>query len=136
MGREAEFEKTMQSFVQFALSFPGRQRMTASHSPPRKMNQPEGRPTVSKEAGFDVFEFQRLAQRRIVVEVNLPDGKIIRRAPVIIHFALFFLRERPGSSRGFDGICERSGSHRNSFHQNAGVCSIAEEAFVPVSLSA
>ena len=49
---------------------------------------------MAQQARLDVLEFERLAQQRIGVEVNLPDGKIIRRAPVGVHFAQFFCRER------------------------------------------
>src|SRR5215510_8165685 len=37
------------------------------------------RPPMPQQTGLDVFEFKRLAQQRIGVEVNLSDRKIIRR---------------------------------------------------------
>src|SRR5262245_42696301 len=59
------------------------------------------RPPMPQQTELDVFEFKRLAQQRIGVEVNLSDGKIIRRAPVGVHFAQFFRRKRPGINGDF-----------------------------------
>src|SRR5215831_17600926 len=39
-------------------------------------------PPVTEQTGFDVLALQPLAQQRIVVEINLPDGQVIGRAPV------------------------------------------------------
>ena len=44
--------------------------------------QPRRRPPVTEQSALDVIEHQRLAQQRIVGQVNLPDREIIRRAPL------------------------------------------------------
>src|SRR5205085_9347494 len=42
------------------------------------------RAPVTEQSGLDVFKFERLAQQRIVVEVNLSDREIVCRAPVSV----------------------------------------------------
>jgi hypothetical protein len=37
---------------------------------------------MAQQAGLDVLGPQRFAQHRIVLEVDLPDGEIVRGAPV------------------------------------------------------
>ena len=46
-------------------------------------------PQCPSRRGFDVLELERLAKERIVEQVDLPDGKIVRRAPVRVHAAEF-----------------------------------------------
>ena len=41
---------------------------------------------VAEEARFDVFEFERLFEERIVVEIDLADGEVVGGAPVGVHF--------------------------------------------------
>ena len=43
-------------------------------------------PQVAEQARLDVFEFQRLGEQRIVVEIDLADREIIRGAPVGVDF--------------------------------------------------
>ena len=45
------------------------------------------RAPMAEEASLRVLERERLAQERIVEQVNLPDGKIVRRTPVRVHAA-------------------------------------------------
>jgi hypothetical protein len=52
--------------------------------------QARRRSPVTEQARFDVFEFERLAQQRIIKQINLPDRKIIRRAPVGVYALQFF----------------------------------------------
>jgi hypothetical protein len=40
-----------------------------------------GRAPVAEQPRLDVLERQRLAQQRVVEQVDLPDGQIVRRAP-------------------------------------------------------
>ena len=46
---------------------------------------------VPQQPGLDVLEAQRLGQQRVVVEINLPNREIIRRAPVGVDLAQFFV---------------------------------------------
>src|SRR5262249_17167207 len=46
------------------------------------------RPPMPQQAGLDVLDFERLAQQRGGVEVNMGDGKKISRAPVGVPFVL------------------------------------------------
>src|SRR6266852_2306527 len=48
---------------------------------------------MSKQSWLDVVNLQRLAQKRIGVEINLADGKIVGRAPIGINLAQLFRRE-------------------------------------------
>ena len=54
--------------------------------------QTRRRAPMAEQSRFDVFKFQRLTQQRIVVQVNLPDRKIICRPPIGIHHPHFFGR--------------------------------------------
>ena len=47
--------------------------------------QPGCCPPMSEQARLDMFESEWPSQQGIFVEVNLPDGEIIRRAPVSVH---------------------------------------------------
>jgi hypothetical protein len=47
-------------------------------------------PKMSQEAWLDMLDFERLAQQRIGIEINLADGKIVGGAPVSIDLAKFF----------------------------------------------
>ena len=48
-------------------------------------------PPMAQQSRFDVAQFQRLFQKRIIVEINLTHRKIVRRPPVCIYeFQLFF----------------------------------------------
>ena len=42
---------------------------------------------MAEQTGFDVFNFERSFQQRIVLQIDLSDGKVIRRAPIGVHFA-------------------------------------------------
>ena len=42
---------------------------------------------VAQQARLDVFQLQRLAKKRIFVEIDLPNGKIVGGAPIGVHFA-------------------------------------------------
>jgi hypothetical protein len=52
--------------------------------------QTRSRAPVAQQPRLDVFELQRLAQQGIRVEVDLPDRKIVRGAPVGVHGPQFF----------------------------------------------
>jgi hypothetical protein len=51
-----------------------------------------------------VPDFERLAEQRIVAEVELPDGKVVRRAPIGVDLALLFSREWLTDSLNLAGI--------------------------------
>ena len=44
---------------------------------------------MSQKARLDVFDSQGLAQQGIGIEIDLPDRKIVRGAPVGVHFTQF-----------------------------------------------
>ncbi len=67
--------------------------------------EPGRRTPVAQEPRLDVFQPKRLAQEGIVQEIDLPDRKIIRCAPIGIELAKVFGRQRP---RLFDFRCHRS----------------------------
>ena len=52
---------------------------------------------MSKQARLDVGQRERVLEKRIVAEVDLPDREVIRSAPVGIH-----LSEKIGSQRSLD----------------------------------
>ena len=60
---------------------------------------------MAEKAGFDVFQRQRLAQQGIGIEIDLPDGEVVRRAPIGIHFAQFFGRKRFDGNGRIDRTC-------------------------------
>lgn len=41
--------------------------------------------TMAQQHGLYMIERQRLAQQRVVAQVNLPDGEVVGRAPLGIH---------------------------------------------------
>ena len=47
--------------------------------------QPRRRAPVAEQARLDVRQGERFLQQRIVVEIDLPDRQIVRRAPVGVH---------------------------------------------------
>ena len=40
---------------------------------------------VTQQAGLDVLQRQRSFEQRVVLQIDLPHGKIIRRAPIGVH---------------------------------------------------
>ena len=46
-----------------------------------------GRAPMAEQPWLDVFFLQRLFQERVIQEVDLPHGKVIRRAPPGVHLA-------------------------------------------------
>ena len=44
--------------------------------------QPRGRAPVAQQPRLDVLRLERLAQQRVVQQVDLPDGQVVGRAPV------------------------------------------------------
>ena len=56
--------------------------------------QPGRRAPVAQQSRLDVLELERLAQQRILVEIDLADRKVIGGAPVGIDLAEFFRGER------------------------------------------
>ena len=56
--------------------------------------QPGRGTEMPQQARLDVLHLERLAQQRIGVQINLPDGKIIGGSPVCIHLSQFFRAER------------------------------------------
>lgn len=47
---------------------------------------------MSKQARLDVVQRQSLAQERIRLQIDLPDGEVVRRAPVRIDLRKFRIR--------------------------------------------
>lgn len=45
---------------------------------------------MSQKPGFNVFDFERFFQQGIIVEIDLPHRKIVRRPPVGVHFLQLF----------------------------------------------
>ena len=56
--------------------------------------QSRRRAPVPEQARLDVRQLERLLQQRIVVEINLADREIVRRAPIGVHLVEQFRRER------------------------------------------
>ena len=48
---------------------------------------------VAKQSRLDVLALQRLAQQRVIEQIDLPDGKIVGSAPKGIHLPQFVRRE-------------------------------------------
>ena len=44
------------------------------------------RAPMPQQTGLDMFEPERGFEQRIVLQINLPDRKVIRRAPIGVHF--------------------------------------------------
>src|SRR5581483_3271556 len=55
-------------------------------------------PPMTKQARLDVLRLERLTQQRIFLQVNLPDGEVIRRVPVPLDPVEKFERERTAYS--------------------------------------
>jgi hypothetical protein len=51
---------------------------------------------MAEKPRLDVLPLQRLAEKRIVEEVDLADGEIVRRPPVGVHPPKFICGERIG----------------------------------------
>ena len=49
--------------------------------------QARRRSPVTEQARLDVLGTQRLAQQRVVVQIDLTDGEVIRSAPVVVKIA-------------------------------------------------
>ena len=64
--------------------------------------QPGRRAPVAEQARLDVFDFQRLVQQRIRVEIYLPHGEVVRGTPVGVHLAQFFFGQ---GLLGFVRLC-------------------------------
>jgi hypothetical protein len=64
--------------------------MFKSFSEPVKVDvekvQSRCRAPMPEQAGFDMFEPQRRFEQRIVLQIDLPDRGVIRRAPIGVHF--------------------------------------------------
>ena len=56
--------------------------------------QPRGGAPMTEQPRLDVGTFERLSQQRIVEQIDLPDGQVIRRPPVGVHGRQFGLIER------------------------------------------
>jgi hypothetical protein len=48
--------------------------------------QPRRRAPVAEQARLDMLRHERLLQQRIIVEINLPDRQVVRRAPIGVNF--------------------------------------------------
>ena len=55
-------------------------------------------PPVAEQPRLDVLERQRLAQQRVVAQIDLADGEVVRRAPPGIEAAEVVTRETARSS--------------------------------------
>ena len=73
------------------------------------------RPPVPQQPRLDVLELQRLAQQGVVVEIDLADRQVIGGAPVGVHLAELFRRERDcWLVRSFRGRLRGCGSGRGA----------------------
>ena len=50
---------------------------------------------MPQQARLDVLFYERLTEQRIIEEINLPDAKIIRGAPIALHLVQQLRRKRP-----------------------------------------
>ena len=62
--------------------------------------EPGRRPEVPEQARLDVLRPQRLAEQRVVEEVDLPDGEVVGRAPVGVEEVQLLGGERACGHRG------------------------------------
>ena len=60
---------------------------------------------MPEQARLDVLEGQRLAQQRIVEQIDLADREIIRGAPIGVDRGEFGRRQRPGGGISRFGVC-------------------------------
>ncbi len=51
-------------------------------------------PEMAEQSGLDVLRLQRLAQQRVVEQIDLPDGQVVRGAPVGVDLRELLLVER------------------------------------------
>src|SRR5690348_16999318 len=58
---------------------------------------------MSEQTRLDMLGLQRLAKQRVVVQIDLPHGEIIRRPPIRIHSAQLVCREHLGWYLGGSG---------------------------------
>jgi hypothetical protein len=58
---------------------------------------------MPEQPRFDVLERQRLTQERIVEQVDLPDGEVIRRTPPSVKAAQLLAGKRRVTARRGDG---------------------------------
>ena len=56
--------------------------------------QPRGRPEVAEQPRLDVLGSERLAEQRVVEQEDLPDGEVVRRAPVRVEEPKLLARQR------------------------------------------
>ena len=76
--------------------------------------EPGRRAEVAEQPRLDVLRPQRLAEQRVVEQVDLPDGEVVRRAPPGVDEPQLVRRERLGGRRGVSTwamaeFCHRSG---------------------------
>src|ERR1700754_596327 len=73
---------------------------------------------MAEQAVLDVFLAQRLAEHRVVAQVDLPDGEVIGGTPVGMHAAQQIRRERLGHGEAFQAtgspssLCAQGWSRR------------------------
>ena len=57
---------------------------------PVEMNVEEVQPgccsPMPEQARLDLFKLERDFQKRVVPQIDLTDGKVVRRAPISVHF--------------------------------------------------
>ena len=56
--------------------------------------EPGGGTPMPKQTGFDVFELEWSLEEWIVLQINLPNRKVIRGAPIRVHFFQQIRRQR------------------------------------------
>ena len=56
--------------------------------------EPGRRPEVPEQARLDVLADERLAEQRVVEQEDLPDGQVVRRAPVRVDEPKLLARQR------------------------------------------
>src|SRR5665213_243480 len=47
--------------------------------------QPRRRAPMTKQTGLDVLKRQRCFEQRVILQIDLPDRKIVRRTPIGVH---------------------------------------------------
>jgi len=72
--------------------------------------QPNSRAPVPEQPRLDIFESQRLLQKRIVLEINLAYGEIVGSAPISVH-----LLQQFGAERGLRLVLNWSVIRQNRF---------------------
>ena len=56
--------------------------------------QPRRRAPMAKQARFEVFQPKRNLKKRIVLQIDLPDGQVVCRTPIGVHLLKKFGRQR------------------------------------------